>query len=134
MKLSLLTFIAVTLGLSSVLHAAIIHANMNGLVIWGKGYTAWKSTKYPSLEDNSPERTYLQRISIQRDVKSKNGKKISQLIERIDNVKQLDGDACEIHHTINQIEKTYHYSDCRRLSKLIQSKLPDDFIESLQQY
>ena len=33
MKLSLLTFIAVTLGLSSVLHAAIIHANMNGLVI-----------------------------------------------------------------------------------------------------
>lgn len=134
MKLSLLTFIAVTLGLSSVSHAAAIYYSMHGVQMWNKEYHVWKSTKYPSLDDNSPERTYLQRISIQRDVKSKNGKKISQLIERIDNVKQLDGDACEIHHTINQIEKTYHYSDCRRLSKLIQSKLPDDFIEGLQRY
>ncbi len=134
MKLSLLTFIAVTLGLSSVLHAAIIHANMNGLVIWGKGYTAWKSKKYSVLDSQHPDGTYLQQIIIYKDVKSKNGKQSSQVIERIDNVKQLDGDACEIQHTINQVEKTYHYSDCRRLSKLIQSKLPDDLIEGIQSH
>ena len=134
MKLSLLTFIAVTLGLSSVSHAAAIYYSMHGVQMWNKEYHVWKSKQYPSLDDNFPERTYLQRISIQRNVKSKNGKKISQLIERIDNVKQLDGDACEIHHTINQIEKTYRYSDCRRLSKLIQSKLPDDFIGSIQSH
>ena len=134
MKFRAFTFIAVTLGLSSVSHAAAIYYSRHGVQLWNKEYHVWKSTKYPSLDDNSPERTYLQRISIQRDVKSKNGKKISQLIERIDNVKQLDGDACEIQHTNNQIEKTYHYSDCRRLSKLIQSKLPDDFIGSIQSH
>ena len=119
------------LSLSTVLNAATITYNMHGVQAWDKEYHVFKTSKYQALDDNSPARTYLQRITIYRYGELKNGKKSQQLIEQIDNVKQQDGNACVIHQTVNQIKKRFNYVDCRDLSKLVETKLPENFMNVL---
>ena len=119
------------LSFSTALNAATITYNMHGVQAWDTEYHVFKTSKQQALDDNSPARTYLQRISIYHYDDLKNNKQSNQLIEQIDNVKQLDGNACVIHQTVNQIKKRFNYPDCRDLSKLVETKLPENFMNVL---